>query len=62
MENLERKRIQNVKISNWIKDWQEKNPYCRKKGLENHNTKFNLEFKNFLENSSFDQDVVEIYL
>lgn len=62
MENLERKRIQNVKISYWIKDWQEKNPYCEENGLENHNAKFNSEFKTFLNGSGFDEDVIKVFL
>lgn len=62
MENLEIKRTQNVKISEWIKDWQEKNPYCEKNGLENHNAKFNSEFKTFLNGSGFDGDVIKVFL
>ena len=62
MENLEIKRTQNVKISEWIKDWQEKNPYSEKNGLENHNAKFNSEFKTFLNGSGFDGDVIKVFL
>ena len=62
MENLERKRIQNVKISEWIEDWREKNPYCEKNGLENHNYQFNYDFKTFLNASGFYEDVIKVFL
>lgn len=62
MEHREELRAQNVKISNWIKDWQERNPYSDESGLKSHNEKFNLEFKEFLLNSGFEQSVINIYL
>jgi len=53
-------KLENEKVSDFIKNWQTKNEYNPKFMVE-YNKKFKSEFNYFLKNSDFSKETIELF-
>ena len=58
---IELVREENQKVLDFIKTWQSKNEY-NPKFLDEYNSKFNAEFKDYLQSNNFSQETLNTYL